>query len=252
LWRVWERVGQIGLQQFQHHRLRRPRARAALLTCRPAVGLRQQAGGQRALALHFHHAGAAVAGGLQARGPAQVRNLAAVALRNLQEGLARGGADRLAVEHEVHAAAQGRTSCAKCRSTLSTTLGAAWPQAADRRVAHHRPQFAQQAGVPMRRGHQRRGLGGAGAARRALAAGLVHEEVHHVARRIGCPVGLRQHDHRRRADEAAVRLQRVEVQRQVGQVRRQHAAAGPAGQVGIQLVARRPCHRSARPPARAA
>ena len=48
---------------------------------------------------------------------------------------------------------------------------------------------------------------------------------------------LRQHDHRRRADEAALRLQRVEVQRQVRQPRRQDAARRAAGQVGVQRVA---------------
>ena len=72
---------------------------------------------------------------------------------------------------------------------------------------------------------------GADAARRALAAGLVGEEAHQVERGVARAVVLRQHDHRRRADEAAVRLQRVEVERDVAQRRRQDAARRAAGQV---------------------
>ncbi len=47
----------------------------------------------------------------------------------------------------------------------------------------------------------------------------------------------REHHHRGRADEAPVRLQRVEVQRHVGQAGREDAARGAARQVAVELVA---------------
>ena len=63
------------------------------------------------------------------------------------------------------------------------------------------------------------------------------EELHQVERRGGGAVALRQHDDRRRADEAAVRLQRIEVERDVRLRRRQDAAGGAARQIGVELVA---------------
>ena len=73
-------------------------------------------------------------------------------------------------------------------------------------------------------------------ARRALAARLVVEELHEVDRRLARLVLVGQHDNRRRADEAAVRLQRIEVERDVGLRRGQDASGGAAGQVGVELV----------------
>jgi hypothetical protein len=55
--------------------------------------------------------------------------------------------------------------------------------------------------------HQFRRLLRADAAGRALAAGLVGEEAHGVQRRGARRIVLREHDDRRRADEAAVLLQ---------------------------------------------
>src|SRR5262252_1179733 len=57
-------------------------------------------------------------------------------------------------------------------------------QAADRRVGHRDRQFLQQRRVPLLRFHEVRGLRGANAAWRALAARLVLEEAHEVQRRV--------------------------------------------------------------------
>ena len=120
-------------------------------------------------------------------------------------------------------------------------VGRGLAQTADGGVAHHLRQLGQQRRVPHRLRHQRSGLGRAHAAGRALAAGFVLEEAHHVARRVhgAVPVrgAAREHHHRSRADEAAVRLQGVEIQRHVGQRRREDAARRPTGQEGVQLMA---------------
>ena len=62
------------------------------------------------------------------------------------------------------------------------------------------------------------------------------ERVDDVARGVGRAVVLRQHDHRGRADETAVRLQGVEVQRHVGQPCRQDAAGRAARQIARKRV----------------
>ena len=79
-------------------------------------------------------------------------------------------------------------------------------------------------------------LGGADAARRALPAGFVSEKPHQVQRGIARAIVLRQHDDGCRADEAAVRLQRVEIERDVAQRRGQDAARRAARQVRIKIV----------------
>ena len=107
-------------------------------------------------------------------------------------------------------------------------IGRRLPEAADRRVGHRDRELFEQRVVPLRRFHQLRGLGGADAARRALAARLVLEEAHQVQRRVARLVVLREDDHRRRADEAAVGLQRVEVERDVAHRGGQDAARGSA------------------------
>ena len=71
-----------------------------------------------------------------------------------------------------------------------------------------------------------------------MAAGLVGEEGEQVVGDGAQFVLVREHDDRRRADEAAVGLQGVEVERQVGERGGQDAARGAAGQVGEQAVAR--------------
>src|SRR5262245_62384799 len=50
---------------------------------------------------------------------------------------------------------------------------------------------------------------------------------------------LAEHDDRSGTDEAAVRLQRVEIQRDVGEARRHDPARGAAGQVRVKLVTRK-------------
>src|SRR3954464_3135476 len=61
-------------------------------------------------------------------------------------------------------------------------VGGGLAEAADGRVAHDLGQVLERRGVPARRFHQRHRLGGAHAARRALAAAFVGEEAHDVER----------------------------------------------------------------------
>ena len=63
----------------------------AVATFMPAAGLADAGGGQHPLALDLDHAGAAVAVGAVARlgQPAQMRDVDALALRHLPDGLAR-------------------------------------------------------------------------------------------------------------------------------------------------------------------
>ena len=71
------------------------------------------------------------------------------------------------------------------------------------------------ASIPVRRAHQLDRLLGADPARRALAAALVLEEAHQVERHVLHVVLVAEDHDRGRADEAAVFLQRAEIQRQV-------------------------------------
>src|SRR6185369_1459435 len=109
-------------------------------------------------------------------------------------------------------------------------------QAADGGVDHDLVQVFQRLVVPLAGLHELRSLARAHTTRCALAAVLVFEEMHHVQRRVARLVGLRQHNDGRRSDEAAMRLQGVEVERDVGHTGRQDAAGCAARQVGIQLV----------------
>src|SRR5258708_23885595 len=51
-------------------------------------------------------------------------------------------------------------------------------EAADRRVGHRHGELLEERAIPLRRFHEMRGLRGAHAARRALAARFVLEELH--------------------------------------------------------------------------
>src|SRR5690348_16958835 len=82
-------------------------------------------------------------------------------------------------------------------------VGGGLSEAADRRIGHRDGQLFQQRRIPLLRLHEARRLRGAHAARRALAARLVLEELHQVQRRIARLVVLREDDHRGRPDEAA-------------------------------------------------
>ena len=110
-------------------------------------------------------------------------------------------------------------------------------QAADRGVAHDPRQFLQQRLVPVRRGHQLHRLFGADAARRALAAALILEKAQQVERHRLHVVLVGEHDNRGRAGKAAVRLERAEIERDVGHRRRQDAARGAARQIALERVA---------------
>jgi hypothetical protein len=70
-----------------------------------------------------------------------------------------------------------------------------------------------------------------------LPARLVGEEAHQVERRIACAVALRQHDHRSGADERAVRLQRIEIEGNIAERRRQDASRSAARKIAVELVA---------------
>ncbi len=93
----------VGDQKLHHHLLRRRRARALGLHLHADAGRALAGGGQHPLALDLDHAGAAIAVGPVVRGRriAQMRDLAALALGDLPDGLARFGFDLLAVEFEL-------------------------------------------------------------------------------------------------------------------------------------------------------
>ncbi len=128
------------------------------------------------------------------------------------------------------------TSAGKVFQHGEHRIGRRLAQAADRRVHHRLRQLLQERGVPPLRLHQLERLDGADPARRALAARLFGEELHHVARRAGRGVVVRQHDDRRRSDEAAVFVQGVEVERHVGLRRRQDPSGRAAGKIAVELV----------------
>src|SRR5437762_14368420 len=102
-----------------------------------------------------------------------------------------------------------------------------------RRLEHKVHRWVDFSGVSYRYPSTRR----ANAARRALAARFLVEELHQIGGRGSRRVALRQDHDRRRADEAAVGLQRVEVEGDVALRGGQDAARGAARQVGIELVA---------------
>ena len=110
-------------------------------------------------------------------------------------------------------------------------------EAADGCVAQGLREGLQARGVPVVRADLFEQLLGAEAAGRALAAGLVGEEGEQVVGDGAQFVLVREHDDRRRADEAAVGLQGVEVEREVGERGGEDAARGAAGQVGEQAMA---------------
>src|SRR6202167_5646274 len=77
-------------------------------------------------------------------------------------------------------------------------------QTADGGVHHRLRQLLQKWGVPALLLHQMERFNGADAARGALAAGFIGEELHQVARGAGGGVVLRKHHDGRRSDKAAV------------------------------------------------
>src|SRR5579859_112834 len=124
--------GLVGDQKFHHHFLRRQRTGACRLHLHADVWRALAGGRQHALALDLHHAGAAIAVGPVVRlgRIAQMRNLPALALGHLPDGLAIDGFDLLAVELELdfrHSAASLNSS-GKYLITVVSGLEAAWPR----------------------------------------------------------------------------------------------------------------------------
>src|SRR5437667_8273745 len=95
---------------------------------------------------------------------------------------------------------------------------------ADRRIGHRLRQILEQRLVPPLPRHQPDSFFGADPTRRALPAGFVGEKAHQVERGIAGAIVLGENDHRRRADKATMRLQGIEVERNVAQACRKNAA----------------------------
>src|SRR5262247_2219635 len=105
-------------------------------------------------------------------------------------------------------------------------VGRSLPEPAYGCVHHRRGKFLEQRLVPLLFRDQPERLGGAYAAGRALAARLLGEELRQVARRGRRPVLVRKDHHRRRADEAAVLVEGVEIKGDVRHRCGQDAARG--------------------------
>src|SRR6201986_1512042 len=124
----------IGDQELHHHLLRRDRTRARRFHLHADAGRALAGGGEHALALDLHHAGAAVAVRpiVRLRRIAQMWNLIALAFRHLPDGLAQIGFDLLAVEFALdfrHSAASfGRNSSGKYLIPEVSGFEAAWPR----------------------------------------------------------------------------------------------------------------------------
>src|SRR5918992_1247339 len=89
-------------------------------------------------------------------------------------------------------------------------------ETADRRVAHDLGEIAEERLVPSAVRHDLNRLLRADAARRALAAALVLEELEEIEGDAPHVVLVGEDDDGVAADEAAVRLERAEIEREVG------------------------------------
>ncbi len=215
------RLGQVGKQHFEHHVLALHRARA--------VGMHLHAGGrgaaaawrQHALAVDLDHAGAAVAIGPVAGFVAQPGYRHTVAVGQLQQGFAFERLHRAAVEFKLdRLRVHSRHLVSKIGLHAAHRVGRRLSEAADGGVGHDLIQVFERGVIPLRSLHELRGLAGADAAGRALAAAFVLEKAHDVERGVAGPVLIAEHDDGCRANEAAMRLQGVEVERHIGQPRR--------------------------------
>src|SRR6056297_783550 len=115
-------------------------------------------------------------------------------------------------------------------------VGRGLSKPADRGVSHGRAKLFEQRLVPMVALHQLDGLLAAHATGRALSTALIFEEFQHVERRFSCAVLVGQDNHRRGADEGAMRLKRVEIERHVIERRRKQPRGGPARLIGLELM----------------
>ena len=125
------------------------------------------------------------------------------------------------------------------------------PQSADRGVIMACESSASKGWFHLAMAISAHRLRRADAAGRALAAGFLVEETHQVSaasRALSC---CGKDDHRRGTDEASMRLQRIEVQRNIAQRCRKDSARRAAGQVAVERVSRRACRRNTRRSARA-
>src|SRR5258708_241121 len=112
-------------------------------------------------------------------------------------------------------------------------------EAADRGVAHHLGKLAEEILVPRRRFHDLDRLLRADAAGRALAAALILEEAQEIEGDRAHAVALGEHDDRVAADEAAIGLERAEIERDAGHAGGQDAARSAARQVALEDMALR-------------
>src|SRR6266851_4661803 len=110
-------------------------------------------------------------------------------------------------------------------------------EAADRSVAHHLAQLAEQLFVPRRAFHDLDRLLAADTAGRALAAALILEETQEVEGDRAHAVLVREYDDGMRADKATIGLQRAEIERDVGHGGGQDAARGAAGEIALEGMA---------------
>ena len=101
---------------------------------------------------------------------------------------------------------------------MRTGLGAAWPRPHIDASAIATESSSSNGLFQLVAPHERHGLSGADAARRALAARFFGEKLHQVARGRAAVSLVRQYDDRGRSDETAVRLQRIEIERNVAQL----------------------------------
>jgi hypothetical protein len=211
-------LGLVGDQQLHDHVARRGGARVLRVDLHAGRGLADARGGQHALALDLDHAGAAVAVGAVAGRvlPAQMRDRGAEALGRLPDGLARQGLDLAPVEDEGDGFGHHEISFGKYFITERMGFGAAWPrpqiEASAMAVDSSFSRSVSQRSLL----HELDGLLAADPAGRALAAGLVLEELEQVDRHARHRVLVRQDHDGVRADKGAVRLERAEIERQIG------------------------------------
>ena len=222
------------------------RARAVALHFHAGGGAAAARRREHALALDLDHARPAIAVGAHAGLVAKARNGHAQPIGDLDQRLAGErrdfGAvqlerDQLLLEAAFERSVHPASSCGKYLTTHAIGLGAAWPSPQiDASVIACDSSCSSdwfQRGLT----HQHDGLFGAHAAWRALPARFVGEELHHVKRGVARAIVLRKDDDRGRADEATVRLQRVEIERDIAERCRQDTAGRATGQVTVEFVA---------------
>ena len=164
--------------------------------------------GQRALSLHFHHAGATVAVRPVARPRvvAQVRDHRPLPLGHLPEGVAGRRLHFPVVEGETHGLAHDSSSLKK-RKAQRTELGAAWPRPQMEGVGHGHAEGLEQRLIPRGPLQELHRLLRPHPARSALPAALVLEETHQVPDHGLHVILIAQHHHAMGTDETAVLLQ---------------------------------------------